>query len=180
MSKNTKKANAAFTGLGKTKRIILGDTLLSGFSPSEIELVFAHELGHFKLGHIKKNILISVISTLGGLFIISILYDMLYPVFGFENRWDIGALPVLVIISSVIGFFTKPFGSWLSRKFEYEADRYAIDIAKEPEVFRSTMDKLAFQNLANEEPNKLVEFWFYSHPSIKNRIAAAEKYRSER
>jgi STE24 endopeptidase len=176
MSKNTKKANAAFTGMGKTKRIILGDTLISGFSEDEIETVFAHELGHFKKGHIKKNIFISFFSTFAGLFIISIIYKALLPEFGFQHVWDIGALPVLAIVSSVLGFITKPFGSYISRRFEFEADRFALNITQNFPAFKSMMEKLAFQNLSNEEPNKFVEFWFYSHPSVKRRIEAVEQY----
>lgn len=174
MSKNTKKANAAFTGIGKTKRIILGDTLISGFSEDEIETVFAHELGHFKKGHIRKNILISIISTFSGLFVISLIYKILIQKFGFVHVWDIGALPILAVISSVLGFTAKPFSSYISRRFEFEADRYALNITNNFPAFKSMMEKLAFQNLSNEEPNKFVEFWFYSHPSIKRRIAAVE------
>ncbi|MGH2575364.1 MAG: M48 family metallopeptidase [Ignavibacteria bacterium] len=176
MSKTTKKANAAFTGLGRTKRIILGDTLLSGFSEDEIESVFAHELGHYKRGHIKKNIFISIFSTFTGLYIISLLYSLLITKFGFQHRWEMGALPILAIISSVFGFLTKPIGAYISRKFEFEADKFAIDTTKNLTAFKGMMGKLAFQNLADEEPNKFVEFWFHSHPSIKRRIDEAERY----
>ena len=176
MSKTTKKANAAFTGLGRTKRIILSDTLLSGFTEDEILTVFAHELGHYKKGHIKKNILISVFSTVIGLFIISKIYSILLLKFGFSQPWEIGALPLLAIISSVFGFIAKPFTSFISRKFEFEADRFALSITGNSAAFKTMMEKLAFQNLADEEPNRFVEFWFHSHPSIKRRILAAERY----
>jgi STE24 endopeptidase len=176
MSKNTKKANAAFTGLGKTKRIILADTLISGFTEDEIETVFAHEVGHYKKGHIKKNIFISVFSTFAGLFILSKLYSLILPKFGFTEVWDIGALPILALIALLFGFILKPAGAYISRKFEYEADRFAVDTTRNLPVFNSVMEKLAFQNLSNDEPNKLVEFWSYSHPSVKRRIEAAEKY----
>jgi STE24 endopeptidase len=176
MSKTTKKVNAAFTGLGRTKRIILSDTLISGFTEDEIETVFAHELGHYKRGHIKKNIMISFFTTFAGLFILSELYSFLLVKFGFTDVWDIGALPLLALIISLSGFLIMPAGMYLSRRFEYEADRFAIDTTMNLPVFRSVMEKLAFQNLSNEEPNRLVEFWSYSHPSVKRRIAAAEKY----
>ena len=176
MSKNTKKANAAFTGIGKTKRIILGDTLITGFSEDEIETVFAHELGHYKKGHIKKNIFISVFSTFAGLFLISKIYQMLLPVFGFTHPWEIGALPLLALAAGLLGFITKPIGSYISRRFEFEADRFALDMTGSIPAFKSMMEKLAFQNLSDEEPNKFVEFWFHSHPSVKRRIEAGEKY----
>ena len=176
MSKTTKKANAAFTGFGRTKRIILGDTLLDSFTEKEIETVFAHELGHYKRGHIKINILISLFGTFIGLFVMANLYTMLLPVFGFQYRYEIAALPLLALIASVYSFFTGPLTAAISRRFEYEADRFAIDTTGDISSFASTMEKLAGQNLANDEPNKLVEFWTYSHPSIKKRIAAARAY----
>src|SRR5258706_1483727 len=145
MSKNTKKANAAFTGMVKPKRIILGDTLISGFSEDEIETVFAHELGHYKKGHIKKNILFSVFGTLAMLFISVELYSYLYPKFGFEHQWQIGALPILAIIATVLGIFTRPIGSALSRKFEFEADKFAVETTHNFPAFKSTMETLAFQ-----------------------------------
>lgn len=180
MSKTTKKANAAFTGMGKTKRIILGDTLLENFTEDEIETVFAHELGHYKKGHIKKNILFSVFGTFFGLFIMSQLYSFLVPRFGFQHTWDIGALPLLALIAGVWSFITSPAGAALSRKFEFEADRFAIDMTKDFPSFKSTMEKLTDQNLSNEEPNKLVEFWTHSHPSVKRRISAALAYYNEK
>lgn len=176
MSKTTKKANAAFTGLGKTKRIILGDTLLDSFTEKEIETVFAHELGHYKKGHIVKNIFISLFGTFIGLFIMSQLYTKLLPVFGFTKPYEIAALPLLAVIAVIYGFLTSPLTSAISRKFEFEADRYAIDTTKDPLSLESTMKKLADQNLSDDEPNKLVEFWSYSHPSIKRRIEAANNY----
>jgi STE24 endopeptidase len=176
MSKTTKKANAAFTGLGKSKRIILGDTLIENFTEDEIETVFAHELGHYKKGHIKKNILFSIFGTFIGLFIMAQIYGYLIPKFGFQNPWDIGALPLLALIAGVWSFLTSPLGAGLSRKFEYEADRFAIDMTKNYNAFKSTMEKLVDQNLSNDEPNKLVEFWSHSHPSVKKRLEAALNY----
>ena len=176
LSKTTKKANAAFTGMGKTKRIIIGDTLLSSFTDDEVETVFAHELGHYKKGHIKKTITFSIFSTIIGLFIISVIYNKVIVVFGFNSVSQISALPLLAIISGILGFLTLPLGSLLSRKYEFEADRFAISTTGNLDAFKSSMEKLAFQNLADEEPNKFVEFWFHSHPSIKRRIEAAEKY----
>ena len=180
MSKTTKNANAAFTGFGRTKRIILGDTLLESFNEKEIETVFAHELGHYKRGHIKINILISLFGTFIGLFVMASIYSMLLPVFGFQHRYEIAALPLLALIAAIYSFFTGPLTAAISRRFEYEADRFAIDTTGDIGSFASTMEKLAGQNLANDEPNKLVEFWTYSHPSIKKRIAAAKEYFAQR
>src|SRR5262245_60653493 len=139
-------------------------------------MVFAHELGHYKKGHIKKGIFLSIFSTIIGLYIMSQAYEWALPKLGYQHPWEIGALPLLAAIASVFGFLTSPLTSAISRKFEFEADRFAIETTRNFDAFKSSMEKLAEQNLADEQPNKLVEFWFRSHPSIKRRVDAAEKY----
>ena len=175
MSKNTKKANAAFTGLGKTKRIILGDTLLDNYSNDEIETVIAHELGHYKKKHIVKNILIGTVTSFLTLFLIALLYKNSLSWFGFSSIIQIAALPLLALWSMLIGLVQTPFGNILSRKFEYEADEYAVKETDKPNDFIATLEKLNEQNLGDKEPHPFVEWFFYSHPSIKNRIAAIKK-----
>jgi STE24 endopeptidase len=179
MSKNTKKANAAFTGLGKTKRIILGDTLLDSYSTEEIETVIAHELGHFKKKHIVKNVLIGTVSSFLTLFLIALLYQNSLGWFGFESITQVAAIPLLALWSMLIGLITTPFGNILSRKFEFEADEYAILETKNPFAFKNTLEKLTEQNLGDKEPHPFVEWFFYSHPSIKNRINAVEIFAAE-
>jgi STE24 endopeptidase len=176
MSKNTKKANAAFTGLGKTKRIILGDTLLDNYSEDEIETVIAHELGHFKKKHIIKNIFIGTASSFLTLYLIAILYQISLSWFGFNSITEISALPLLALWSMLIGLIQSPLGNILSRKFEFEADEYAINETKKPLVFIKTLEKLTDQNLGDKEPHPFIEWFFYSHPSIKNRISAIERF----
>ena len=172
MSKNTKKANAAFTGLGKTKRIILGDTLLDNFSDDEIETVIAHELGHYKKKHIVKNIVFGTVTSFLTLFLIALLYKSALSWFGFESITKIAALPLLALCSMLIGLIQTPLGNILSRKFEYQADEYAVKETSNADVFVSTLEKLNEQNLGDKEPHPFVEWFFYSHPSIKNRISA--------
>jgi len=176
MSKNTKKANAAFTGLGKTKRIILGDTLLNNYSTEEIETVIAHELGHYKRKHIVKNILIGTASSFLTLFIIAMLYQNSLSWFGFDSITQVSALPLLALWSMLIGIIQTPLGNILSRKFEYEADEYAVIETKNPFAFVRTLEKLTEQNLGDKEPHPFVEWFFYSHPSIKNRLKAIENF----
>jgi STE24 endopeptidase len=176
MSKNTKKANAAFTGIGKSKRILLGDTLLDNYTNDEIETVIAHELGHYKKKHIIKNIVIGTVASFLTLFLIAKLYDVSLTWFGFDMRTDIAALPLLSLWAMLIGLIQTPLGNILSRKYEYEADRYAVDVTKKPEAFVSTLRKLTSQNLGDENPNSFVEWFFYSHPSINNRVNAIIDY----
>ncbi len=180
MSKNTKKANAAFTGLGKTKRIILGDTLLDNYSIDEIESVIAHELGHFKKKHIVKNIFIGTASSFITLFVIALLYQNSLSWFGFDSITQVAALPLLALWSTLIGIIQSPLGNILSRKFEYEADEYAVIETKNPFAFVMTLEKLTEQNLGDKEPHPFVEWFFYSHPSIKNRVSAIEKFAIEK
>ena len=179
MSKNTKKANAAFTGLGKTKRIILGDTLLNEYSKDEIETVIAHELGHYKHKHIIKNLIFGTVSSFLTFFVISILYKNSLSWFDFESITQIAALPLLSLWAMIIGLIQSPIGNILSRKYEYEADRYAIESTLKPESFINTLNKLTDQNLGDREPHPFIEWFFYSHPSIKNRINAIKNFVSE-
>lgn len=173
MSKDTKKANAGFTGLGKSKRIILSDTLLENFSEDEIAVVFAHEAGHYKYRHIVKNILLSTVIIFATFFICGNLYALTIENMGYEKIYDFAALPVLVFYLTLFSLVVMPLTNFISRKYEFEADRYALEVTGDIESFTSTMEKLAAQNLADREPHPVVEFIFYSHPSIKRRIAAA-------
>ena len=174
LSKTTKKANAAFTGIGKSKRILLGDTLMQNFSEEEIETVFAHELGHYSHGHIWKGIAVGTLSIFIGLYLTSLAYSASLVWFGFTSASQLAALPLLTLWLGVYSLITSPIGNLLSRKHEFEADRYAVEKTKNKPAFISTMNKLAEMNLADKEPHPLVEFFFYSHPSIKKRILAAE------
>ena len=176
MSKNTKKANAAFTGIGKSKRILLGDTLLENYTKDEIETVIAHELGHYKKKHIIKNIVIGTTASFLTLFIISYLYNISIHWFGFDKITVIAALPLLSLWIMLIGVIQTPLTNIISRKYEYEADEYAVSSTKKPVSFESTLEKLTEQNLGDKDPHPFVEWFFYSHPSIKNRISALKKF----
>lgn len=176
MSKNTKKANAAFTGLGKSKRILLGDTLLENFTEEEIETVIAHELGHYKHKHIVKNIIIGTVSSFLTLFLIAWLYQNTLPLFGFNSILQIAALPIIALCGTLIGIVQTPLANNISRRFEYQADEYAITVTKKTEAFITTLEKLTEQNLGDKEPHPFVEWYFYSHPSIKKRIAAIRNF----
>ena len=175
MSKNTKKANAAFTGIGKSKRILLGDTLLDNYTDDEIETVIAHELGHYKKKHIIKNIIIGTVSSFVTLFLIAVLYNVSIGWFGFKSISNIAALPLLTLWAMLIGLIQSPLSNILSRKYEYEADEYAITSTNKAEAFISTLNKLNEQNLGDKDPHPFVEWFFYSHPSVKKRISAIEK-----
>jgi STE24 endopeptidase len=174
-SKNTKKANAALAGLGSTRRVLLGDTLLDSYSPAEIKSVFAHELGHHVYRHIWKMLAIGTISGSLGFAFCHLVLTKVIGVLGYQNIHDIAAFPAVCMALAVSGFILLPIQNAISRRFERTCDRYAIEKTNDPEAFISTMDKLAEQNLADRTPNRLVELLFYSHPSISRRIEMAEK-----
>ncbi len=179
MSKNTKKANAAFTGLGKTKRILLGDTLLENYNNDQIETVLAHEFGHYKHKHIVKNILISTFFSFVTFYLMAVLYEISLPWFGFSSIIQIDAIPLLTLWAMLIGVLQSPISNIVSRKFEYQADEYAVKSTNKKDAFISTLDKLTDQNLGDRDPHPFVEWFFYSHPSIKNRVKYIESLNVE-
>lgn len=176
MSKNTKKANAAFTGIGKSKRILLGDTLLNNYSKDEIETVIAHELGHYKKKHIVKNIIIGTTFSFLTLFLIAYLYEITLPVFDFGSIKDIAAIPLIALWGMIVGLILTPLSNILSRKYEFEADEYAVTVTGKHEAFVNTLERLTDQNLGDRDPHPFVEWFFYSHPSVQKRINAINNF----
>jgi STE24 endopeptidase len=169
LSKTTKKANAAFTGLGKTKRVLLSDTLLKNFTEEEIEAVIAHEVGHYHKHHLIKRIFINGLLSLLGLFIVFRLYNY-FTLVNHYNPVQLEALPYLGLIFFIYGVVSDPPGNFISRYFEYQADRFAVVSTQNIENFKNALNKLADLNLVDETPHPWIEFLFNSHPSIKNRI----------
>jgi STE24 endopeptidase len=173
MSRRTKAANAALTGLGNTRRIILGDTLLEEFTPDEIETVLAHELGHHVHKDIPIGILVSSLLTLGGLYLASLGLIWGVSYFGFESAADVAAMPLFVIVMGLYGLVTMPLGNAYSRWREVRADEYALKATGNGAAYASALTRLANQNLADADPEPWVEFLLYSHPALSKRIAMA-------
>ncbi|HPV42287.1 MAG TPA: M48 family metallopeptidase [Spirochaetota bacterium] len=176
LSKDTKKANAGFTGIGRSKRIILSDTLIEKFSPDEIAVIFAHEMGHYKKRHIVKSIVLGTASIFLSFYLCGELYRITLAQLGYSNVYDIAAIPILFFYLTLFSLVTMPLSNALSRMYEREADRYALDATRDRDSFISSMEKLADLNLADRDPNPVTEFMFYSHPSIKKRIALARAH----
>ena len=177
LSEKSKKANAALTGLGNTRRIILADTLLENYSPDEIEAVLAHELGHHVHKHILKSIGVQAIVTFVGFWAANwVLHYAISRWHMFETVSDFANLPLLILTFSVLSFLLMPALNGLSRFHERQADRYAFANIAAIGPFISSMNKLADQNLAERVPSRWVEWWFHSHPAISQRIAAAEAW----
>ena len=176
LSEKSKKANAALTGLGNTRRIILADTLLDNYTPEEIEAVLAHELGHHVHRHILKSILVQAGITLFGFWAANWTLHYAVDRHFFEELSDFANLPLLALVSVVLSFLLMPALNAYSRFNERQADRYAFESTASVEPFISSMNKLAEQNLAERTPSKWVEWFFHSHPSISRRLAAAEQW----
>ena len=177
LSEKSKKANAALTGLGNTRRIILADTLLDHYSPDEIEAVLAHELGHHVHKHIFKSIMVQAGITLVGFWAANwVLHYAMERWHMFATLSDFANLPLLVLVSTVLSFLLLPAINAFSRYNERQADRYAFKSIASVEPFISSMNKLADQNLAERSPSRWVEWFFHSHPAISRRVAAAEQW----
>ena len=171
-SKRSSHSNAYFTGLGKKRRIVLFDTLISHMSESNILSVLAHEIGHYKLKHIRKRLITSAIVSLVGLWVLSLLvgYHPFYHGLGFSHPSNYAALIIFSLCSSMVSFFFKPLSSMLSRRHEYQADRFAVDATHDRESMAEVIANLTKENLSNLNPHPLYSFFHYSHPAPVERV----------
>ena len=177
MSKRTKSANAALTGIGNTRRIVLGDTLINEFSTDEIETVLAHELGHHVNRDIPLLITFGALSTALSLYLASLALNWSTAYFGFSGPADIAAFPALSLIFGAYGLVTMPISNAVSRWREKMADDYALQATGKNEAFASAFTRLANQNLGEIDPEKWVVFMFYSHPPLGERIEKARNWK---
>lgn len=177
-SKRSSHSNAFFTGFGRFRRIVLFDTLVEQLEPEELEAVLAHEIGHYKRGHVPKMLALSAVSLLIGLGVIAWLIGQswFFTAFGFST--DLGAerfVPALLLfslLSSLVTFWLTPFFNTLSRKHEYEADAFAREAMQSPEPLVRSLRKMYEKNLANLTPHSLFSAFYYSHPTLLERERA--------
>jgi STE24 endopeptidase len=176
-SKRSGHSNAYFTGLGRAKRIVLFDTLVSSHTEEEIVSVLAHEIGHEKRAHVKKGLAISVALSLAGFFILSLLlhWTPLYQAFGFSQPGSAALLVLLAFCSGPFTFFLQPLFTMRSRRQEYEADRFAVEGVGSAAGLKSALLRLSKDNLSNLTPHPLYSFFHYSHPTLAERIAALDR-----
>ena len=176
LSARTRKANAALVGWGPTRRVVLSDSLLKDFTPSEIEVILAHELGHFRLGHLKRLMALQVGLTLAAFLIADRLFRSLGPALGFDHLSDVAGLPLLILVFVGTALAALPLVNMVSRRLERQADYFALSLTGLVGSFLAAMEHLAALNLAETDPHPLVEFMFHSHPSPAKRIRAAKNY----
>jgi STE24 endopeptidase len=181
LSEKSKKANAALTGLGNTRRIIVADTLLQNYSHDEIEAVLAHELGHHVHKHIFKMILVQMVVTFIGFWAADeVLRYATDQAHWFERLYDFANLPLLALVSAGLSLLLLPALNAYSRYNERQADRYCWRSVSSVDPFITAMDKLSVQNLSEKSPSRLVEILFHSHPPVSKRIAAARQFANAR
>jgi STE24 endopeptidase len=175
-TRRTRHTNAYFSGLGKAKRIVLFDSLIQCHSQDEILSILAHEIGHLKKNHIKKQILITSFVSLLLFFLAAKLMtrEVMYESFGFSDMSPYVGLFLVGILWEPVNFFLSPVGRAISRKFEREADFYSLEIIKTAKPLVTALKKMAKENLSNLRPHPLYVFFNYSHPPLLERIKYLE------
>lgn len=173
-SKKTLKANAAFVGIGKTRRVLLADTLRDKYSHDEIEVILAHEFAHYQLKHLLKMIMVNVFATLIIFYAIAKTNNFVLYYFNLSALSDTASLPVVFIYFMLFGVIMQPLEAFISRSFERSADSLALETTGLKDAFISTMNKLSDQNLADRNPHPIIKFFFFDHPPIDERINMAK------
>jgi STE24 endopeptidase len=185
-SLRSQHSNAYFTGLGKTRRIALFDTLIEQHPRREILAILAHEIGHWKRGHVVKGILAGILLSGIGIALSAALLDApwLYAILGLEALYAqlgptgpvaaIGLFLIGVLISP-LSLILAPIGNWVSRRNEAQADAYALELYGDPEALEQSLIRLSEKNLSNLFPHPLVVLFRYSHPPLLARIAAIRR-----
>ncbi|MEE9390386.1 MAG: M48 family metallopeptidase [Candidatus Aminicenantaceae bacterium] len=177
MSRQTKKENAFLAGLGKTRRVVLGDNLMESMSIPEIESIIAHEVGHYKHRHIWKNLVIGTVQGLVVFFILNWAMRILFSQFLSSTTWNLTLFPIFAILmGGISSFLFGPLSNALSRYFERQADRYALKTIQDREAFMTAMAGLADRNLSNAYPEWWVKLLYYSHPPVGERLKMAEDF----
>ena len=176
LSDQTRKANALLVGIGRTKRILLSDTLLENHSDDEIEVILAHELAHHVHHDIWKGVILEGVFIGAGCYLGDRVLTVAVPVLQLSGKADIAGFPIVVMAGITVSLLLYPTIAAVSRLHERRADRYALEMTSNTQAFISAMKRLGMQNLADERPSRLVQLLFYTHPPISARIAAAEAW----
>jgi STE24 endopeptidase len=179
LSEETTKANAMLAGLGSTRRVLMGDTLLDRFSPDEIEVIFAHEIGHHVHRHIRKMIFTGLVYSVVGFWVCNvILLAWARAEYGTASAYELppATLPLLMLVLTVFSLLLEPLQNAISRRYERQCDRYALTRTGLREAYISAFRKLARLNKDDPDPHPLEVFLFHSHPPISERLAMADDH----
>jgi len=172
----SRRANAALTGLGATRRILVSDTMLADYSDEEIEVVLAHELGHHVNYDIWRGIALESALILLGFALTDVALRVMGPRLGVSSPADLAGMPLLILTAGAVSLALTPAALALSRRHERRADRFALQLTSNPSAFISAMRRLGAQNLAEERPSRLVRWLFHSHPPLDERLAFARAW----
>jgi STE24 endopeptidase len=172
-SRKSRTANAAVVGLGRTRRIILFDTLAAGFREDEVEAVLAHELGHHVHGDVRRGLVVQGVLTLLTFWVAAALLHAGVGFWGLAGVADPAGLPWLVLAFMLVGVIQLPLTNGFSRFIERQADDFALTLTRNPDAFIGAMERLGALNLAERRPHRLKELLLYSHPALDRRIARA-------
>ncbi|MCT8137887.1 M48 family metallopeptidase [Anaerobacillus sp. CMMVII] len=179
MSEKTNALNAYVTGVGSNLRIVLWDTTLERLSNEEVLFIMAHEMGHYDLGHLKQLLVGMIALSFVGLFLTSKFYHVIINNFGKQLQLkhnELGSLPILLLILSLLSFAASPMSNVISRAYEYQADRYAIELTKDADAAITTFHKLSVEGLSDVNPPGIVKLFRYTHPPMVERITHIRKH----
>jgi len=179
LSSKTTAGNAMLMGWGNTRRIVIGDTMLQRYTPEEIEVVMAHELGHHHHGDIVRLMVAQSALMLLGFYLMNLILDWAVPRLDMSGISDVAALPLLALVGASFALVLMPLSNAYSRHLEESADRYSLAATENPEAFSAMLTKLTDQNLSESKPSRWSEFLFYDHPPYSKRVELANRYRKE-
>jgi STE24 endopeptidase len=183
-SKRSRHSNAFFTGFGRFRKIVLFDTLISQLAEVELEAVLAHEIGHFKKKHIPKMLIAAGVGSLIGFYVLSVLarQQWFYDAFGFRtgglwnpDQYIAIALLLFGLLAGTVTFWLSPITHWWSRRYEYQADRFAKEVMTEAGPLIGALRKLNEKNLSNLTPHPIYSGFYYSHPTLLERETALRR-----
>lgn len=173
-SRQSSHGNAYVAGLLGTQRIVLYDTLLARDTPREIRAVMAHEMGHYVLHHVWKGVLFGAVVIVLAMMTLRRAFDRVRARFGarwgIESLADPAGLPLVFLLFGIAGFLFTPIGSAVSRHEEHEADEFSLTVDRDPVAMASAFRKFAVNDLSEYDPPAVIEFWLYSHPSLRHRV----------
>ncbi|HEV2391152.1 MAG TPA: M48 family metallopeptidase [Verrucomicrobiae bacterium] len=176
-SKRSRHSNAFFTGFGRFRKIVLFDTLMQQLTEPELEAVLAHEIGHYKKKHILKLLAGSALVSLAGFYLLGLLAQAswFYSAFGFVPGNIAPALLLFALLSGIVTFWFSPLAHWWSRRYEYQADAFAVRVLNETRSLVGALRKLNERNLSNLTPHPVYSGFYYSHPTLLERERALER-----
>jgi STE24 endopeptidase len=172
----TRRANAALVGSGRTRRVLVSDTLLAEYSDDEIEVILAHELGHHAHRDMLTGLVVEAALIASALGLSALALSLLWRPLALLRPSDVAGLPLVVLVGGALMLCATPVLNLLSRHHERRADRYALALTAHPAAFVSAMRRLGTQNLAETNPSRLALWLFHSHPPVEQRISAAREF----